>query len=78
LRTRGVPIGAALAAGVLLLSGLAWAQQTSLDLGAGEDVSLECQTQLTVQFTDESTALVTCAPDTAEQANVSDSAEGSP
>ena len=61
LRNRFVVVIAIAAFGVFLVT-LAQAQQSMVQLDEGDEVAVTCPTQLSVDFDQDGTATVTCAP----------------
>jgi hypothetical protein len=62
-RPRRALIAALVAAVALTVAGLVRAQQTDYRLDEGDDLTITCPTQLTVEYDAEGGAVATCAPE---------------
>jgi len=70
-------IAATAAALVLMVGGLVRAQQTDYHLDDGDDLTINCPTRLTIEYTDEGGAVVNCAAE-AEDASALAAADETP
>jgi hypothetical protein len=69
---RRLAVAGALLAGVALAAFAAHADPLGLALNRGEDVSVTCPTELSLEFVDASTAVARCAPSTDDAAPATD------